>query len=341
MKTVQFPSHVKNTVAKKAVNKTQNQSTVLPLDAQVLRQSLETLIEMMTEMRQENKQLTQKCQEYEGEDCRKSEVINNLNHSLYHLREELDRTTAHLNETLGTNHNWWVRSCELEAELQKIKSEFWCRMRDRFASIKFPTLTVKFHFPRLHVMGKLTLLPKVLIKLFIKIIISVLSLVFRLLGVSSPLKAYLSRFPRFYNTLLHFCDKKQEDVSHPNGHVIKSVIIRQVIRVVKYVEKHPQLAIPLKSWLSRKPSLKARLKRLSYQVPVIPVSEYSIPKVQMKEEEGDDLSGLTASAKRLYRLSVLERERRSLSENTSAFGLSMNKLTYRSGRVLKNLQNYR
>lgn len=341
MKTVQFPTQLKNSVAKQTVKKEQDQSTVLPLDPQVLRQSLETLIEMMTEMRLENKQLTQKCQEFEAEHSRKDEIINNLNHSLYHLREELDRTNAHLGETLGTNHHWWVRSCELDAELQKIKSRFWWRMRDRFASIKSPTLTIKFQFPRLSVAGKLISFLNTVIKLFIKIFISVLSPVFRLLGISSPLKAFLSLFPRFYNYIFPSLDNKQDLGSHENVRLLKSVIIHPVISVVKYIERHPQLAAPLKSWLNRKPLLKERLRRFSYKVPVISVPEYSLTKMEIKEEGAEDLSGLTASAKRLYRVSVRERERLSLYQNVPIFDLSGDELTYRSGRMLKNLQNSR
>ncbi len=113
------------------------------------------------------------------------------------------------------------------------------------------------------------------------------------------------------------------------------------MRVVKYLEMHPQLATPLKSWLSRKPLLKSRLRRISYQVPVVSKTESSITEEQGKEREAVDLSGLTPSAKRLYKLSLLERERRSLYDNVPTFVFSEVELEARSGRMLKNLQNYR
>ena len=103
----------------------------LQIEMSVLRQNLEQVLVKMSETRLQNQQLIFRNDEIQTQLHQERSVVAEQNNLVHHkdnqidqLQHELEGVKIHLAETLETNHNWWVTSCEYKQEIERIKKSY-------------------------------------------------------------------------------------------------------------------------------------------------------------------------------------------------------------------------
>jgi len=339
MKTVKFKSYSKN-----ISNEERSDSSQGAIDPNILRKSLETLVEMVTEMRLENKALVEQNNCLETDLANERATVNEQHQALQLLREEFETTNAHLGETLGTNHHWWSRSCELEAELNSIKGRFWWRMRDRITSLKFPFLTFKIPLSKVNMIRRGTDILLNSLNSCLLILSRVLYFSLKIVGLAYPLKALLRRLPLLDRRIRQLMGRSEELDLTERPFSVKEIFLRQLVKMVWHVGKETKFATLLRSWLNSRPLLKARLKTIVSQsgpAPIVVLKEVPFEDKAFSYAVNDqmfeaDLSGLTASAKRLYKVVAKDLQGQSSYSASPFLNEDLTELTSQARRLLKN-----